>query len=39
MLNWYVKPNGSTIVHWIDPLTKTDPKPLLVSLNPNPGKP
>jgi hypothetical protein len=23
---------------WIDPFTKTDPKPLLVSSNPNPNK-
>jgi hypothetical protein len=26
-------------VGWIDPLTKTDPKSLLVSPNPNPNKP
>jgi hypothetical protein len=26
-------------VGWIDPLTKTDPKPLLVKPNPDPNKP
>jgi hypothetical protein len=28
-----------TLVGWINPFTKSDPKPLLVSPNPNPNKP
>lgn len=36
---WEIKPNEYTIMSWIDLLTKTSPKPLLVSLNPNPNKP
>jgi len=35
---WEINPNGSTIVGWIGQLTKIDPKPLLVSSNPNPNK-
>ena len=36
---WEINPNGFTLVGWIDPLTKTNPKPLLVSPNSDPNKP
>jgi len=36
---WEINPNGFTLVGWIDPLTKTNSKPLLVSPNSDPNKP
>jgi hypothetical protein len=35
---WKTNPNESTIVGWINPLIKTDPKPLLISPNYDPNK-
>jgi len=35
---WKTNPNESTIVGWINPLIKTNPKPLLLSPNPDPNK-
>jgi len=35
---WKTNPNESTIVGWINPLIKIDPKPLLISPNYDPNK-